>query len=861
MNAMPQWGSLAEALGSMGRGKDSIVAHITPREASILKAFGGSGTRNPHTGFLEFDDGSAGGAPATPGAFGLPAGTQTTFPDAAAAQAAGFIPGNAATGTTPGSWYWDATGAGWASNPSLANQYQAMTGSSPYADVTGQITITGSPQLVSSYGQDSVSSAAFPSGAVPLTSAAQQQEQQIYQQAALQDPYKQFTPLDPNQQVFAPGLDPVSRGLLEGDTRFIATPGNPNFSIDPATGQASLTPAGLQAYQQATQQDLQWAETNWARSNSSLPFILPLAFGGLGLSLGAAGALGAFGAGADAAAGGGAAAAELPSTAFALSPATSFLADPALAAGGSVADAVLAPGATIAAGDIGAAFPSTAFALSPSTSFLADPAFAAGGTLGEGFTAGSATLPASTLFGGADAAASAVDASLGAFPTADALSSSLTSLANAIPPGMTAAAPASAALSDPTLALLGSPATSFLGAAGVADPALTFGGTAGAVGGDAALAGGGAIGGSAPLFGGGSGVSATGAIGTGAGGETAWQSLMSGDIGGALSHAGDYIGNAIASDPLKAIGAGISGLGLLSQIGKGNPTSSQQDAIKAAAAETGAVGNQLLQAVNSGQLTPAAQQIAATGQNVLNNFVPQLQQAAQQFNTQAQSLFQKLAAGQLPQVGASQILSLANDQASRAANLESYLTTGTLPPGIQAGIDQAAKAAKAAIASQYAQRGMSDSSAAKQDLANVDMQKATNGANIAMQLYSQGVSQAQLADQMFAQLVNASTSTMQVGLSEEQLGLSAQGQALQAESLGLQAQEAVNSTSNALLQMALGAIGGSAELNAQIANMILAYNQQVGQSISNFASALAGQPSLRLGGLPITFNSTTGANA
>jgi len=46
---------LAKMLQSKGRGKDTILAHITPKEAELLKKRGGSGTRNPDTGLLEFD--------------------------------------------------------------------------------------------------------------------------------------------------------------------------------------------------------------------------------------------------------------------------------------------------------------------------------------------------------------------------------------------------------------------------------------------------------------------------------------------------------------------------------------------------------------------------------------------------------------------------------------------------------------------------------------------------------------------------------------------------------------------------------------------------------------------------------------
>ena len=48
--------ALAEMLRSKGRGKDTVLAHITPQEAALLKKRGGRGSRNPDTGLLEFDD-------------------------------------------------------------------------------------------------------------------------------------------------------------------------------------------------------------------------------------------------------------------------------------------------------------------------------------------------------------------------------------------------------------------------------------------------------------------------------------------------------------------------------------------------------------------------------------------------------------------------------------------------------------------------------------------------------------------------------------------------------------------------------------------------------------------------------------
>jgi len=56
-------GGLADVgqyLASKGRGGDSILAHITPEEAALLKSRGGSGTINPNTGLPEFKGGFLG---------------------------------------------------------------------------------------------------------------------------------------------------------------------------------------------------------------------------------------------------------------------------------------------------------------------------------------------------------------------------------------------------------------------------------------------------------------------------------------------------------------------------------------------------------------------------------------------------------------------------------------------------------------------------------------------------------------------------------------------------------------------------------------------------------------------------------
>jgi hypothetical protein len=48
--------AMAEAVRVAGRGKDTVLAHITPREARNLKRMGGRGSINPATGLLEFEN-------------------------------------------------------------------------------------------------------------------------------------------------------------------------------------------------------------------------------------------------------------------------------------------------------------------------------------------------------------------------------------------------------------------------------------------------------------------------------------------------------------------------------------------------------------------------------------------------------------------------------------------------------------------------------------------------------------------------------------------------------------------------------------------------------------------------------------
>jgi hypothetical protein len=116
-----------------------------------------------------------------------------------------------------------------------------------------------------------------------------------------------------------------------------------------------------------------------------------------------------------------------------------------------------------------------------------------------------------------------------------------------------------------------------------------------------------------------------------------------------------------------------------------------------------------------------------------------------------------LLGGNKPSPYSANLTSAASSLTTQGSLMESYLSSGTLPPGLQTGIDQATQAAHATIKSQYAARGMSGSSAEAQDLQAVTERASAQGAQLAIQLYSQGVQETQLGDQIYAQLMQAQT--------------------------------------------------------------------------------------------------------
>jgi hypothetical protein len=104
----------------------------------------------------------------------------------------------------------------------------------------------------------------------------------------------------------------------------------------------------------------------------------------------------------------------------------------------------------------------------------------------------------------------------------------------------------------------------------------------------------------------------------------------------------------------------------------------------------------------------------------------------------------------------SQLSAQAAQMQAQGGQLESYLTSGTLPPGVSAGLRSAHDSAAATIRSQYAQRGQTGSSAEAQDLANLAQTTVSQGAQIATNLLQQGVSESEFSAQLYQTLMETS---------------------------------------------------------------------------------------------------------
>lgn len=117
------------------------------------------------------------------------------------------------------------------------------------------------------------------------------------------------------------------------------------------------------------------------------------------------------------------------------------------------------------------------------------------------------------------------------------------------------------------------------------------------------------------------------------------------------------------------------------------------------------------------------------------------------------SLGASAAQGQKQPAGVEALTTQANQLTAQGNRLNSYLTTGTLPPGLQQGLTTATNDAQTAIKSKYASMGMSGSSAEAQDLQSVAMRAEEQGASQAMQLMQMGTQDLQLGSQLYEYLI------------------------------------------------------------------------------------------------------------
>lgn len=136
-------------------------------------------------------------------------------------------------------------------------------------------------------------------------------------------------------------------------------------------------------------------------------------------------------------------------------------------------------------------------------------------------------------------------------------------------------------------------------------------------------------------------------------------------------------------------------------------------------------------------------------------------------NIQGSSQLQQLAT-QLGQEGASLVpanagaaQSVAGQATAQAATLENYLNTGTLPPQIQASLDQATNSAIQNLKASYAAKGESadpnQNTQLAAGIASIQQNAVIQGGTLAASLYSQGVTLDQLASQIYGNLVSAGT--------------------------------------------------------------------------------------------------------
>ena len=237
----------------------------------------------------------------------------------------------------------------------------------------------------------------------------------------------------------------------------------------------------------------------------------------------------------------------------------------------------------------------------------------------------------------------------------------------------------------------------------------------------------------------------TSAIGSSATGATA------GGVAGISADPGSLASTAATSDPM---GAGVG-------LGGTTPTSAAGSAPAALSVDPGAAG-QLPSGVSPvGPLSePGAGNLPGISSGGGGGFSDVLGKAGGYLEKNpgtvlsALSLGKSILGGQQQPTAMKNLGNFANAQGAQSQQLESYLQNGTLPPGTQEQIDLATRNAEATIRSRYAGMGQSGSSAEANDIANARLQAAGQGQQIAVNLLQQGISEANLSGQLFAEIMN-----------------------------------------------------------------------------------------------------------
>jgi hypothetical protein len=111
--------------------------------------------------------------------------------------------------------------------------------------------------------------------------------------------------------------------------------------------------------------------------------------------------------------------------------------------------------------------------------------------------------------------------------------------------------------------------------------------------------------------------------------------------------------------------------------------------------------------------------------------------------------------------GESQLTGEAATLAQQSATMQNYLNTGTLPPGVQTAINNATQGAAAAIRAKYASQGLSGSSMEQQEINQLQLNAASSGAQVAIQLYDSGLQDANISQEIYKTLLSTDVNQQQ----------------------------------------------------------------------------------------------------